>query len=64
MWGKSKRTKEKEIDIFNNVPEIMDLLLPDTLQEKKDYLVLGYNKYSRIFVLTVYPERTWVRLVR
>lgn len=64
MWGKNKKTKKEEIDIFNNVPEIMDLLLPDTLQEKKDYLVLGYNKFSRIFVLTVYPERTWVRLVR
>lgn len=64
MLGKSKKTKEKEIDIFNNIPKIMDLLLPDTLQEKKDYLILGYNKYSRIFVLTIYPEQTWVRLAR
>lgn len=55
-----KNKKEKEIDIFNNIPDIMDLLLPDELQEKKDYLVLGYNKYSRIFAMTVYPEQTWV----
>ena len=58
MLGKNK--KQKDIDIFNNVPNITDLLLPDTLQERKDYLCLGYNKYSRIFVMTVYPEQTWV----
>lgn len=60
MWGKNKKSEKKEIDIFNNVPEVMDLLLPDTLQERKDYLCLGFNKYSRIFVMTVYPEQTWV----
>ncbi|MCI8396441.1 MAG: hypothetical protein HFJ52_01790 [Clostridia bacterium] len=58
MLGKNK--KQEEINIFNNVPSIMDLLVPDTLQEKSDYLVLGYNKYSRTFVITVYPEQTWV----
>lgn len=60
MLEKNKKEKPKEIDIFNNIPSIMDLLLPDELQEKKDYLTLGYNKYSRIFVMTVYPEQTWV----
>lgn len=58
MLGKNK--KQKEINIFNNISNIMDLLLPDELQEKKDYLVLGYNKFSRIFVMTVYPEQTWI----
>ena len=57
MLGKNK--KQKQIDIFKNMPNLMDLVLPDELQEKKDYLVLGYNKYSRIFVMTVYPEHTW-----
>ena len=60
MLGKNKKQKKKDIDIFNNIPNIMDLILPDTLQEKSDYLCLGYNKYSRIFVITVYPEQTWV----
>lgn len=60
MLGKSKNQKEKNIDIFNNMPTIMDYLLPDELQEKKDSLDLGYNKYSRIFVMTIYPEQTWV----
>lgn len=60
MLVKNKNQKQKNIDIFNNMPNIMDLLLPDELQEKKDYLTLGYNKLSRIFVMTVYPEQTWV----
>lgn len=58
MW--IKRKKQKEIDIFNNYTNIMDILLPDSLEEKKDYLYLGYNKYSRHFVMTVYPEQTWI----
>lgn len=60
MLGKNKKEKQKEIDIFNNMPGIIDFILPDELQERKDYLVLGYNKYSRVFVMTVYPEQTWV----
>ena len=57
-----KNKKQKEIDIFKNIPNSMDLLVPDTLQEKKDYLILGYNKFSRTFVMTIYPEQTWFRL--
>ena len=56
MLGKNK--KRKQINIFKNIPNLMDLILPDELQEKKDYLILGYNKFSRIFVMTVYPEQT------
>ena len=58
MLGKNK--KRKQIKIFKNMPNLMDLISPDELQEKKDYLILGYNKFSRIFVMTVYPEQTWV----
>lgn len=58
MLGKNK--KQKEINIFDNIPIITDILLPDTLQEKKDYVCLGYNKYTRIFAMTIYPEQTWV----
>ena len=58
MLGKNKKTQE--IDIFKNIPNVMDLVTPETLQEKKDYLILGYNKYSRIFTMTIYPEQTWI----
>ena len=48
MLGKNK--KAKEINIFDNIPNFMDLIVPDTLQERKDYLCLGYNKYSRVLL--------------
>lgn len=60
MLVKRKKRKEQEINIFNNVPGINDILLPSTLEEKKDYLCLGYNKYCRTFVMTVFPEQTWI----
>ena len=60
MLVKNKKTNQNEIDIFKNIPNITDLFLPDTLQEKKDYLILGYNKFSRTFVMTIYPEQTWI----
>lgn len=60
MLEKNKKRKKKEIDIFNNMTNIMDLLLPDSLEERKDYICLGYNKFSRSFAMTVYPEQTWV----
>lgn len=55
-----KNKKQKEVDIFENVPKISNLLLPDELEEKADYLKLGYNKFTRIFVMTIYPEQTWI----
>ena len=58
MLGKNK--KSKEINIFENVPKLSDLLIPDELQEKVDYLKLGYNKFTRIFVMKIYPEQTLV----
>ena len=60
MSVRNKKSKDKEINIFDNIPTISDILLPDTLQEKKDYLILGYNKFSRTFVMTIYPEQTWI----
>ena len=55
-----KKQKAKEINIFDNIPTMADILLPETLQEKKDYLILGYNKFTRVFAMTIYPEQTWV----
>ena len=56
---KKKKLKE-ENNIFNNISAIEDKILPDILEEKSDYLYLGYNKYSRTFVITIYPEQTWL----
>ena len=59
MLSKKKKIIE-ENNIFENISAIEDRILPDVLQEKADYLYLGYNKYSRTFVITVYPEQTWL----
>ena len=56
---KKKKIRE-ENNIFNNISALEDRILPDALQEKTDYLYLGYNKYLRTFVVTVYPEQTWL----
>ncbi len=62
MLTKKKKSKE-ENNIFDNISAIEDRMLPDVLQEKSDHLYLGYNKYTRIFAITIYPEQTWLRLV-
>lgn len=56
---KKKKIRE-ENNIFNNISALEDRILPDVLEEKTDYLYLGYNKYLRTFVVTVYPEQTWL----
>ena len=60
MLVQNKKRNKKEIDIFCNIPTMADLIMPDELQEKKDYLILGYNKYSRVFAISVYPEQIWI----
>lgn len=56
----AKNRMQREINIFENVTKISDMFLPDELQEKVDYLKLGYNKFTRVFVMTIYPEQTWI----
>lgn len=60
MLVKNKNQNKKEINIFDNIPIIADMILPETLVEKIDYMNLGYNKFSRIFAMTIYPDQTWV----
>lgn len=64
MLLKEKTKINKEIDIFKNIPSLKDIIVPDTITEHTDYIYSGYNKYSRNFVMTIYPEQTWIRLVR
>ena len=45
-----KEKNKKEINLFKNVPKVFDLITPEIVQEKVDYIKLGYNKFSRIFV--------------
>lgn len=58
LLNKKKKTKEEEKDLFDNAPELIELLIPDCIEEKRDYIVLGDNRYSRCFVISAYPSKT------
>lgn len=51
-----KRKKVKEENFFDNQPQLISLLAPEVIQEKRDYIYMGDNKYARIFTLMVYPN--------
>lgn len=51
-----KRKKVKEENFFDNQPQLMSLLAPEVIQEKRDYIYMGDDKYARIFTLMVYPN--------
>ena len=57
---KKKNKNKKEEDIFDKKPELIDLLIPDFVDEKRDYIVLGEEKYIRCFVLAIYPNKTYL----
>lgn len=51
-----KRKKVKEDNFFDNQPQLISLLAPKVIQEKRDYIYMGDDKYARIFTLMVYPN--------
>ncbi len=55
-----KRKEEKKENFFNNKPNLMSILAPEIIEEKKDYIYIGDNKYSRIFSLMIYPGEIWI----
>lgn len=52
--------KIKSENFFDNQPELLSLLSPEIVQEKRDYIYMGDNRYSRIFTLMIYPNNIWV----
>lgn len=57
---KIKPKKKEESSLIDNVADIQSLFAPDVLQENPDYLYLGPERYTRTFVMTVYPRETYV----
>ncbi len=51
-----KRKKVKEKNFFDNQPQLISFLAPEVIQEKRDYIYMGDDKYARIFTLMVYPN--------
>lgn len=67
MKNKEKKVKinEKKKDkpvknFFDNVQNVMTLIIPDAVQETRDYIYLGDSRYSRNFILTVYPNKIYL----
>ncbi len=58
--AKKKKIKQKQQDIFDKVPELIELIIPDCIDEKRDYVVLGDDKYTRSFVISAYPNKTYL----
>ena len=52
--------KPKEHDVFSNAPDLIELLIPDCIHEKRDQIILGEERYSRVFALSTYPSKTWI----
>lgn len=51
-----KQKKRKEESFFDKQPQMLSLLAPEVIQEKRDYIYMGNDKYSRIFTLMFYPN--------
>lgn len=57
---KEKKKDKKVKNFFDNVQNVMTLIIPDAVQETKDYIYLGDSRYSRNFILTVYPNKIYL----
>lgn len=51
-----KRKKLKEENFFENQPNLISLIAQEVIQEKRDYIYMGDDKYARIFTLMFYPK--------
>lgn len=59
-----KRKKVKDKNFFDNQPQLISLLAPEVIEEKRDYIYMGDDKYARIFSLMFYPNYIGIRMVR
>lgn len=57
---KKNNKKEESKSLFDNIPSLMSLIIPDALEESVDKLYFGANRYTRSFVLTVYPTEIYL----
>jgi len=48
--------KSDDSRLIENATGLLDLVLPDCIEEGKDYIYLGPEKYARVYVVAVYPS--------
>lgn len=51
-----RRKKIKDDNFFDNQPELISLLAPEVIEEHRDYIYMGDDKFARIFSLMFYPN--------
>lgn len=51
-----RRKKIKDHNFFDNQPELISLLAPEVIEEHRDYIYMGDDKFARIFSLMFYPN--------
>ena len=56
MLQVKKERKIKEENFFENQPNLISLIAQEVIQEKRDYIYMGDDKYARIFTLMFYPK--------
>lgn len=55
-----KRKEVKKENFFDNQPNLISLLAPEVIDEKRDYIYMGDNRYTRIFMLNIFPSTVWL----
>lgn len=51
-----RRKKIKDDNFFDNQPELISLLAPEVIEEHRDYIYMGDDKFARIFSMMFYPN--------
>lgn len=51
-----RRKKIKDYNFFDNQPELISLLAPEVIEEHRDYIYMGNDKFARIFSMMFYPN--------
>lgn len=46
--------------LIKNATGLLDLILPDCIEEGKDYIYLGPERYARTYVISVYPSDIYI----
>ena len=55
-----KKRKIKDENFFKNQPVLKEILAPEVIEEKRDYIFMGDNRYARIFTLMIYPGEIYI----
>jgi len=53
--NKDKKIKKQD-DLDRGTQTLLDMIVPDVINENKDYMYFGPGKYSRVYAISTYPQ--------